>query len=216
MALAARRGQQQVMRRHVLPLRLVQVLAHVQRARVVGAVPFHRDRPMVGGPEYLYTRIAGTGGPSAETGEQIDCCGHICSISLYLLSGGIVYGALTFLERYVFSSKVLIDGYEIVASGVVHLNGPSFELIFDGMPVEFNFIKGEGASTYNFEPKGNGLSFNLIAFSNALGEGKFEPISIATTQGRDVKLTFFVNTIDVEANTRVFSYTILMGAGVNG
>jgi hypothetical protein len=116
----------------------------------------------------------------------------------------------------VFLSKVLIDGYEVVASGVVHLTGPSFQLIFDGMPVEFNFIKGEGAATYNFEPKGGGLSFNLIAFNNPLGEGQFEPIPIATTQGRDVKLTFFVNTVDVGASSRIFSYTLLMGAGVNG
>jgi len=57
-------------------LRLVQVLADVLSFRVVGAVPLNRDRPVIGGPKNVDTGITGTGGPSAETGEQIDCCGH--------------------------------------------------------------------------------------------------------------------------------------------
>ena len=43
---------------------------------IAGAMPLNRNRPMVSGPKDVYSRIAGTGRPSAETGEQIDCCGH--------------------------------------------------------------------------------------------------------------------------------------------
>lgn len=64
------------MRGNLRPIRLVQVLADVNRVRVVGAVPLDGDRPVVGGPENVDAGIPGAGAPSAEAGEQVDCCGH--------------------------------------------------------------------------------------------------------------------------------------------
>ncbi|MOA42384.1 hypothetical protein D3C78_1644300 [compost metagenome] len=68
-ALAAGRGQQKVMSRHLLPARLVQILAHVLGVRVVGAVPLNGNRPVVGRPEYLDASRTRAGAPSAEPGE---------------------------------------------------------------------------------------------------------------------------------------------------
>lgn len=50
---------------------------NVNRVRVVGAVPLDRYRPVIRGPDYVDTGVAGTGGPSTETGEQINCCCHV-------------------------------------------------------------------------------------------------------------------------------------------
>ena len=69
MAFAARRSQHDVVCRDFGPIRLVQVLADVDRVRVIGAVPLNGDRPVVGRPDNVDAGIAGTGGPSAETGE---------------------------------------------------------------------------------------------------------------------------------------------------
>ncbi|MNO73521.1 hypothetical protein D3C76_644890 [compost metagenome] len=76
MPLAAGRGEQDVVRRHLLPACLVQVLADVLRVGVVGAVPFNGHRPVVCRPENLDACGARAGAPSAEAGEQVDCCGH--------------------------------------------------------------------------------------------------------------------------------------------
>ena len=64
------------MSRHLLPAGLVQVLADVLRIRMVGAVPFNGHRPVVCRPENLDACGARAGAPSAEAGEQVDCCGH--------------------------------------------------------------------------------------------------------------------------------------------
>ena len=64
------------MRRNLFPARLVQVLANVLRFGVVGAVPFNGHRPVVCRPENLDACGARAGAPSAEAGEQVDCCGH--------------------------------------------------------------------------------------------------------------------------------------------
>ncbi|MNT66392.1 hypothetical protein D3C72_2044540 [compost metagenome] len=69
MTLTARRSQQQVMLRHLLPPGLVQILANVLGVLVVGCVPFHCLRPVVCRPENLDACGARAGAPSAEAGE---------------------------------------------------------------------------------------------------------------------------------------------------
>ncbi|KPB90314.1 Unknown protein sequence [Pseudomonas syringae pv. maculicola] len=49
----------------------------MNRVWVVGAVPSDRDRPVVGRPKDFDASPARAITPSAETGEQIDCCGHV-------------------------------------------------------------------------------------------------------------------------------------------
>jgi hypothetical protein len=63
--------------RHLFPAGLVQVLADVLRFWVVSAVPFNGHRPVICRPENLDACGARAGAPSAETGEQADCCGHV-------------------------------------------------------------------------------------------------------------------------------------------
>ena len=64
------------MARHEFPARLVQVLADVFGVLVIGRVPLHRLRPVVCRPENLDACGARAGAPSAEAGEQVDCCCH--------------------------------------------------------------------------------------------------------------------------------------------
>src|SRR5690606_22121990 len=71
-ALAAGAGQHQVMMRHQLPARLVQVLTDVLRVGVVGGMPFHRLGPMVGCPYHVAASKGRTGAESASAGEKID------------------------------------------------------------------------------------------------------------------------------------------------
>jgi hypothetical protein len=117
--LAARRGQQNVVSRNLIPARLVQILTNVHRVGVVGAVPFDCNRPVVGGPENFDTGRTGTGRPSAEPGEQIDCCGHRYSDELKLcfnhaISGtgltlkGFAAAALTFTVKALLCSVIFV------------------------------------------------------------------------------------------------------------
>lgn len=76
MTLAARGGEKDVVFRHLLPARLVQVLAYVLRFGVIGAVPFNGYRPMVCRPKNLDACGARAGAPSAEAGEEVDCGSH--------------------------------------------------------------------------------------------------------------------------------------------
>ncbi|MCY1186382.1 hypothetical protein D9M73_272500 [compost metagenome] len=69
MALAAGRGQQQVMLWYQLPPGLMQVLTDVLGMRMIGRMPLHGFRPMVGRPENLDACGARAGAPSAEAGE---------------------------------------------------------------------------------------------------------------------------------------------------
>lgn len=76
MALTAWRCQQQVVGWNQLPLRLVQILANVLCAGVVGGMPFHGFRPMVCGPYNLHPGLLGTCAPATEAGEQVSCFCH--------------------------------------------------------------------------------------------------------------------------------------------
>lgn len=68
------------MRRHLLPLRLVQILADMLCVGVVGGVPLNGDGPVISGPKNVDAGVAGTSGPSAESGKQVNCSAHINSL----------------------------------------------------------------------------------------------------------------------------------------
>ncbi|MNY00420.1 hypothetical protein D3C86_1329120 [compost metagenome] len=74
--LAAWRSQKQIMTRHLGPIGLMQILALMDGARVVCAVPFNSNRPMVGSPQNFNTSHTRPGGPPTETGEQINRSYH--------------------------------------------------------------------------------------------------------------------------------------------
>ena len=99
-----------------LPSCLVQVLADVLRVGVVGAVPFNGHRPVVCRPENLDACGARAGAPSAEAGEQVDCCGHGG------LAGGSVEQVLAapgLVVVQVLDGLLLVDGEHRVTGSAV-------------------------------------------------------------------------------------------------
>lgn len=72
MPLAARKGEQKVMARHGGPVSLVQVLARMQRARVVVCMHLHRFWPVVRRPRNVTACHQRTGAEPAGTCEQVD------------------------------------------------------------------------------------------------------------------------------------------------
>ena len=71
-ALTAGRRQHQIMRGHLTPIRLMQVLADVCCVRMVAAVPLDSIRPVVGSPGHVAAGHSGTGAESSGTGEEVD------------------------------------------------------------------------------------------------------------------------------------------------
>lgn len=67
--LAARAGQQQVMCRHICPVRLVQILANVRGTGMVRGMVLNSQRPVVGGPNNLSTCHGCSGTESARSGK---------------------------------------------------------------------------------------------------------------------------------------------------
>ncbi len=112
--------------------------------------------------------------------------------------------------------KKFVNGYEVIDSGTIHVAGDSLQLVLDGMPIDILFKDDGGNARFITEVDGLSLKISLFNFNNPLGEGRIEPIGVATSQGRDIKLTFFSHTIDKAKSERVFSYTFLMGPQVNG
>lgn len=77
MALAAWGGDTDIAARNCCPVGLVQVLAYVVGVLMVGRMSLYGLRPVVCRPENLDACGARAGAPSAEAGEQVDCCGHV-------------------------------------------------------------------------------------------------------------------------------------------
>jgi hypothetical protein len=64
-ALACRAGQQDVVRRRFAEVGLLQVLAGVHRARVVGGVPLHRGWPVVCRKGDMHASLSGALGEAS-------------------------------------------------------------------------------------------------------------------------------------------------------
>lgn len=103
-----------------------------------------------------------------------------------------------------------MNGLDVVASGIVHVVGPSITLMLDAMPVEIVFVTDFLGVRYTSETVGSSVRITLFNFST-IGDGMVVPVSIATSEGRAVYITFWVNTINSLQNMREVRYTVLMG-----
>ena len=111
--------------------------------------------------------------------------------------------------------KALVNGFEVVASGIVHVVGSALTIMLDTMPIEVTFLSDLGGVRYSTEVKGVSVQVSLYNFLT-IGDGMINPVGIATAEGRQVYLTFWVNTINGPQQIREFRYTILMGPKING
>lgn len=101
---------------------------------------------------------------------------------------------------------------ELLDSGVVHMEGLETVVVkVAGLQFHFSFKSDEGAVRYTGKLEDGILYFELFNHKNSLGEGKFEPIEVAQVQGRPLSLTYFVNTLNNDANARRFEYAIYLG-----
>ncbi|MNE87665.1 hypothetical protein D3C80_1848920 [compost metagenome] len=111
--------------------------------------------------------------------------------------------------------KALVNGLEVVASGVVHVVGPKLTLLLDLMPVDVNFFVDGLGMRYATEAVGVGVNLNLYNF-HTIGDGVLLPLAIANSNGRPVYITFWVSTVNSQHMAREFRYNILMGPSING
>ena len=104
--------------------------------------------------------------------------------------------------------KVSTAGYEVIASGVVHLSEPEVKFEVANLVIKYLFKSDSDGVRFGAEEINNELVISLYNFSNSLGEGKLEPMEIGTLGERKLFATCFVNT--TEKNIRQFNYTFLL------
>jgi hypothetical protein len=104
--------------------------------------------------------------------------------------------------------KITSNGYEVIASGVVHITEPEIKFEVANLTVQFQFRKDTGGGRFEGEIDNNKLIIKLFNFANSLGEGKLEPVEIGTLDNKRLYATWYVNTI--ENSLRQFSYTFML------
>ncbi|NIE73051.1 hypothetical protein F3J45_01035 [Pantoea sp. Ap-967] len=107
-----------------------------------------------------------------------------------------------------------VNGMSIISSGVVHIssNWPiNFEV--QGLKLQVIFVENSSVKVSRYETKvENGIwNLYLTNFSHTTGEGLYSPVPIATVEGKQLSMTFSVDTISRNEGLRVFSYTFMLG-----
>jgi hypothetical protein len=111
--------------------------------------------------------------------------------------------------------KAFVDGYEVIDSGVIHLTGTTVEFVVDGLPIEVLFKIENLPPKYAVTIEGYKVVLTLSDFSSKEGQGLIEPLVVASSQGRDIKMTFFVQTLP-DSHYRIMSYAFLLAPNLNG
>ncbi|MBH3399153.1 hypothetical protein I5S60_06190 [Pseudomonas fluorescens] len=109
-----------------------------------------------------------------------------------------------------FEVNASINGWEVVGSGFLHISGTFARIVFDGMPIEIKFESDGDSVRYDFTPSDKDMTLTLYNFDSQAPQGKIEPVVMAASGGRDIKMTFIVQTLNKELNLRIFSYTFLL------
>ncbi len=104
--------------------------------------------------------------------------------------------------------RITTSGYEVIASGIVHITEPEVKFNLANLIIKFLFKTDSGEPRYNADVVNEELVISLYNFSNTLGEGKIDPVEIGTLGGRRLFSTFFINT--TELNIRQFNYTFML------
>ena len=98
------------------------------------------------------------------------------------------------------------SGWELVHSVTIILANTIATVTYDGLPLDIVFKKDEAGSVrYSAAWHGSRWTLELVNFGNVLGEGMFEPIPFAVGDGREVNLSFFVQTLNVDTHSRVLT-----------
>jgi hypothetical protein len=106
-----------------------------------------------------------------------------------------------------------IGGRTVLTSGIVHVEGDQpINVQISNLFFVFKFAKDDGGSRYVGEAKEGELILTLYNHSNSLGEGFLSPISVANLDGKQLSLTYFVNTLDNLRGARRFEYVFYLGA----
>lgn len=107
-----------------------------------------------------------------------------------------------------------VNGLSVLSSGVIHIssNWPiNFEIQGLKLQVRFNENPTFSVSRYESKVEDDVWLLYLTNFSHTTGEGLYVPIPIATLGGKQLSMTFSVETISREEGIRKFSYTFLLG-----
>lgn len=112
-----------------------------------------------------------------------------------------------------FEVKTSVNGYEVVSSGEVHAVNSPIDFVVAGLKLRIAFEEDDGVNArYQSEQAGDVFVLKLYNFKNTLGEGALSPIPFATTNGRDIAITFYVYSIpNAVGIARRFSYNFLLG-----
>jgi len=116
------------------------------------------------------------------------------------------------IQNTQYPLKITTSGYEVIHSGIVHLHEPEVEFEISDLTFKFRFKKGTDGTRFDADIVDNVMVLTLFNFDNSLGQGKIDPVEIATLNGRKLYITFFVNTM--EDNVRQFNYTFMLGDSV--
>ncbi|MDV5167505.1 DUF6864 domain-containing function [Photobacterium rosenbergii] len=106
--------------------------------------------------------------------------------------------------------SVSTNGLEVIASGLVHLTTPDVSFKVGDLDIRFIFQNDKGEGRYEGKVENGILTINLFNFSSAIGEGNPVPLSIATIKGRELFVTYYVNTFN-NGPLREFHYTFMLG-----
>lgn len=118
-----------------------------------------------------------------------------------------------------FEVKASVNGYEVVHTGEIHAVECPIDFVVAGLKfrVAFKDDSSNTASRYISEIVDQMMVLNLYNFNNSLGEGVLEPLVIASTNGRNIAITFYVFSMKGPAGTgRRFTYAFLLGEQQNG
>lgn len=101
---------------------------------------------------------------------------------------------------------VASSGWELVHSVTVLLDSSKVTVTYEGLAMDIVFKHDNtGEVRYDGNQKDSRWILELLNFTNAFGEGKLEPIPFAVSDGRDVNISFFVQTLNVETFNRVLT-----------
>lgn len=102
-------------------------------------------------------------------------------------------------------------GLELVYFTTIHIANSFVGVVYDGLPLDIIFKKDDGMVRYHSRSMGPRVMLELFNFNNSLGEGMLDPIPFAESNGRDIKMSFFVQTLNAETFNRVISLNFFAG-----
>ncbi|EJG0913753.1 DUF6864 domain-containing function [Vibrio parahaemolyticus] len=115
------------------------------------------------------------------------------------------------MNNYGIPITVSTNGLEVISSGIVHLTTPELTFKIDNLTLKFEFKEDDKGGRYEGKVEDNILKMTLFNFKNSLGEGNPDPIPIASVKGKQLYITYYVNSFN-GGEMREFHYTFMLGA----